>query len=73
MKPGDRVKYSAYFLRNSGFCLGELPHATGEIIGLDVLSPQCTLARIKWDREGVPERVNICNLVLKDRIHLEAP
>lgn len=58
---GDRVRYTALFLRRLGPHVRDRWQASGVVVGSIVLSPRTTLAVIKWGR-GVPEKVNIANL-----------
>ncbi len=67
MQVGDKVAYSAKWLRSVGIFTGPLPFARGEVVALEKLSTETTLAQVKWDRAGVPEKVNIRNLVVWNR------
>jgi hypothetical protein len=60
---GDRVAYSAAFLRGTGQFTGDVPHARGEVKALLPLG-ETTLAEIAWDRPDLPARVNVANLCL---------
>ncbi len=71
MEIGDTVKYSRNFLRSICALTGPLPFATGKISAIERLG-SLQLARIIWDTPEAPERVNVKNLVLKSRLHLEA-
>jgi hypothetical protein len=61
VKAGDRVCYSAAFLRSIGCYAGDMPQARGLVTGLKAVG-EVTLAEIEWDPEGMPERVNVKNL-----------
>ena len=61
VKPGDRVAYSAQFLRAIGCLTGELPAARGTVIAIEQLG-SLQLAQIDWDRPGIPQRVAVHNL-----------
>ena len=64
MKPGDKVRYRAEFLRSIGQYTGPLPMAKGTIISLIPVGDM-TLASIKWENDPyleVPRRVNTANL-----------
>jgi hypothetical protein len=61
IKVGDRVAYSAAFLRSTGQYAGDVPHAKGEVRALVSLG-ETTLAEIEWDKPGLPGRVNVANL-----------
>jgi len=60
---GDRVKYSAAWLRSTGTYAGTLPHARGVVTAILPKFGRDGLATIAWDREGVPEKVLVANLV----------
>ena len=70
-KVGDVVKYSREFLRNTGQQTGDAPFATGTITGLQTLGSGLTLATIDWGNPELPDKVNVNNLILKSKIHLE--
>ena len=59
---GDRVGYSAVFLRNTGQYTGPAPSRRGVILHIDEPAPGFGLARVKWDGEANPTSVNIKNL-----------
>jgi len=62
LQPGDRVAYSAQFLRSIGCQTGELPAARGTVREVSQLG-SITLASIDWDRpEDLPQRVAVANL-----------
>ena len=63
MMIGDRVAYSANFLRSIGAQTGELGQARGTIQAIERLA-KCgvELAHVKWGSPDVPERVNVKNL-----------
>jgi len=67
---GDTVKYSRNFLRSIGEYGGSLPRAKGVVTGIKNLGG-LKLAVIDWDDPDVPEKVNVKNLVLVSRMHLE--
>jgi hypothetical protein len=69
-KKTDRVMFARGFLRATGQFTGWAPFAKGAIIRLDTIAPGFTLAKIRWD-DGEISRVNIGNLVLENRLHLE--
>ena len=60
---GDRVMYSATWLRSVGQYSGPMPHARGIIVNIKRAGP-IHLAVIDWDKHNglVPDRVNIANL-----------
>lgn len=59
---GDKVKYKAEWLRSVGMYTGPVPFARGVVTALEPVGSM-TLAVIKWDRPGIPERVNVENLI----------
>lgn len=63
-KVGDKVAYSAKFLRSIGCYTGDMPQARGVITALGEISRGGTvIATIEWDRAGdCPEKVNVANL-----------
>lgn len=63
IKVGDRVAYSAAFLRSTGQYAGDAPHAKGEVKALVPLG-DTVLAEIEWDHPALPNRVNVANLCL---------
>lgn len=60
---GDRVAYSASFLRSIGALTGMLPHARGLVTHLTV-GKSMTLATINWSDDRIPPRVNTKNLAI---------
>ena len=70
LKPGDRVCFSRAFLRNIGEFSGWMPFAVGSVEALEDLGGDLLIAFIRWD-DGVEGRVNVKNLILSDRKHLE--
>lgn len=71
IQPGDRVKFSARFLRAIGCQTGQTCFATGTVERLSQVCG-CTLAAVAWDdpREA-GEAVNVANLVRVEDMHLE--
>ena len=62
LQPGDRIAYSAAFLRSIGCQTGELPAARGTVEAIENLG-STQLARIAWDRpDNLPQRVAVANL-----------
>jgi len=59
---GDKVSYSATFLRSIGVYTGPMPFARGTIEKIDDFG-NVALAMVNWDDEEIPPRVNIKNLV----------
>ncbi len=68
--PGSRVMYARSFLRSISAFTGAMPFARGVVKAVDR-----EIATIDWDNdpegEEIPPRVNVANLVLEDRLHLE--
>ena len=63
---GDRVKYSAKFLRSIGAYTGELPFAKGTVREISHWGT-LTVARVEWGNPEIPEGVNVGNLTLCGR------
>jgi hypothetical protein len=63
---GDRVMFSRKFCQSIGAYTGFFPFAVGTVVAIDG-----QFARIQW--EGVDEEKGalVCNLIRKDRRHLE--
>ena len=57
---GDRVAYSAVWLRSTGTPTGDYPFLRGKVASLEELAPKFVLA------------VNVANLVLAKRIAIDA-
>ena len=76
IKVGDEVAYSRNFLRSTGMISGPIPFLRGIVTKLDPFGgPGNALAHIEWKDVGpneFPSKVLASNLVLKNRIHLEA-
>jgi hypothetical protein len=70
-KIGDRVQYARQWLRSTGQLAGDVPHATGRIIGLSPVSAGLDIATIEWNTPGLSAKVLTSNLVREDRKHLE--
>ena len=66
---GDAVMFSRKFLQNTCQYMGEKPFLVGIIQDLEDLGG-CVLASINWGN-GTTGKVNVKNLVLKNRLHLE--
>lgn len=47
---GDTVKYSRDFLRSTGQITGDVPFMQGEVVVLQTLSPQTTLATVEFNK-----------------------
>jgi hypothetical protein len=62
VKVGDRVCYSAVFLRSINSHSDDLPWARGVVTGLKSLGAEVVLAEIAWNLPDMPERVNVRNL-----------
>ena len=61
-KPGDRVAYSAAFMRNIGPYASRMSHMQGTVMVVRHISLGVDLASIRWDEEGGARNVNVCNL-----------
>jgi hypothetical protein len=61
---GDKVQYSAKFLRSISCYTGELPFAQGEITELTgKVGEEYRIATIRWINAFAPDKVNVANLV----------
>jgi hypothetical protein len=71
---GDRVAFSAAFLRSTGQYTGDVPFLRGEVTGVSLDIPGCRLLIVEWDREWDRDAstVNAANLVLKTNIASES-
>ena len=58
---GDRVAYSAKWLRDTGQVAGDIGHARGVVVALESPTPDWTLATIQWNGD-FPDTVNVANL-----------
>lgn len=58
---GDRVAYSAAWLRSTGQFTGDAPFARGVVTRL-IPQGQTTLAEIDWGTSDLPTTVNVANL-----------
>jgi hypothetical protein len=67
---GDRVAYSAYFLRSIGDISAARGNRRGTLAGFNDEVP--FLAEVKWDGEPDTMLVNIGNLVLTRRLAVDA-
>lgn len=61
IKVGDRVAYSAVWLRSTGNFTGDMPFARGVVTELIPLG-QTTLAVVDWANPDIPPKVNVANL-----------
>ena len=66
MKPGDRVKFAARWLRAVGLFTGPMPFAVGTIESING-----RVARVDWSAAGLPAAVLIVNLTAADRPELD--
>ena len=56
---GDRVQYSAKFLRSCGMFTGDIPFARGTVTAIEDFGGFLALATIDWQNENVPAKVNV--------------
>ena len=69
---GDRVAYSRAFLQSTGqYGHARRAHRRGTVLEIEDLGENFLLARIQWEGEAEPSRVNVGNLVALSRLHLE--
>ena len=66
MKPGDRVRFAARWLRSVGLFTGPAPFAVGTIESIDG-----RVARVRWDTDGLPTAVLTANLTAAGRPELD--
>lgn len=57
---GDKVAFSAAFLRSTGQFAGRVPALRGDVVELEDLGG-CVLALIRW-QDGTESRANVKNL-----------
>jgi hypothetical protein len=63
IKVGDRVAYSAAFLRSISCFAGDIPHGRGTVIALHPVCPEVILAEINWaGNADLPAKVNVRSL-----------
>jgi hypothetical protein len=58
---GDRVAFTAPFLRNTGQYTGDVPRARGTVAALVPLG-DTMLAEVDWNTPDMPRRVHVANL-----------
>lgn len=73
IKPGDRVKYSARFLRSIACQTGPACFVTGTVTTTNRYGGRSgvTVATVAWDDPHDGEAVNVANLVRVEDMHLE--
>jgi hypothetical protein len=60
---GDRVAYSANWLRSVGLVTGPYPFLRGRVAAIDEITKGFSLAVVEWEGEAdAPARINIANL-----------
>lgn len=59
---GDRVAYTAHFLRSIGCHTGEWPRLRGTIQALVYETKETRLYSVKWDTDPEPATINAFNL-----------
>lgn len=59
---GDRVAYSAKWLRSTGQVASDIGHARGTVTALESPTPNWTLATIQWENGDFPNKVLVSNL-----------
>ena len=70
MKPGDRVCFARHFLRNTMQHTGDVPFAVGTVEEIDDYGDY-SIVQVNWDNLEGHKSVNMNNLILADRKHLE--
>ncbi len=71
LKIGDIVCYSREWLRSTGNITGDLPFGSGRIINIQNVGTSLALAIIEWNRQDIPTKVNVKNLIRCSERHLE--
>jgi hypothetical protein len=73
IKPSDRVKYSATFLRSIGCQTGPACFATGTVTAVTRYGGRSgvNVATVAWDDPNEGCAVNVANLVRVEDMHLE--
>lgn len=73
IKPGDRVKYAAKFLRSICCQTGPACFTTGTVTTTNRYGGRSgvTVATVAWDDPSEGEAVNVANLVRVEDMHLE--
>lgn len=61
VKVGDKIAYTAAFLRGTGQYTGDVPQAKGIVLALVPLG-ETVLAEIAWDTPDLPRRVHVANI-----------
>lgn len=61
LKIGDRVGYTAAFLRSTGMYTGEEPFMRGTVTGFEDISQGFVLAVVDWAGHGA-RKVNVKNI-----------
>lgn len=65
---GSYVKYSRNWLKSTGNFTGNLPRGIGKVINIEKLGKDLQLAIIQWNYKDIPDKVNVKNLILSDKI-----
>lgn len=65
---GSYVKYSKNWLKSTGNYTGNLPRGIGRVINIEKLGKDLQLAIIQWNYKDIPDKVNVKNLILADKI-----
>jgi hypothetical protein len=63
VKVGDTVAYSKKFLQSVCQLTGPMPYARGQVVAMVPLR-QTMLAKIEWENDDLPDKVNTANLSL---------
>ena len=65
IKIGDRVGYSAQWLRSTGQYTGTVPFARGEVVKIREYTSSLVLATIAWEEDnGLHTEVHVANLTV---------
>jgi hypothetical protein len=70
-KVGDRIAYTAKFLRSIGDYSYESASLRGTVLNIGSKLTKGYVLEVQWDRYSTPSMVLDQCLILKDRLHLE--
>jgi hypothetical protein len=69
---GDKVQYTAKFLRDIGVFSGDMAHATGTVVRTKTFSGCLHYAIVEWDRPDMPTMIRSKNLKRVDALEVPA-
>jgi hypothetical protein len=68
---GDRVAYTAAFLRSCGMYDHDSASRRGTVLTAEARKQGPHVLSVMWDDQTEPWSVLSCNVILKDKLHLE--